>query len=66
MIAPCLNCEKRCYKCHSTCEDYISWKKEKREISEKKLKYYDARLDNYLFRESKRDMKRSYGDTRYM
>jgi len=65
LIAPCLDCKKRKLGCHSDCNDYISWVKEKREVLEKKRSYYDARLDNFHFRECKRDMKRSFGDTRY-
>ena len=36
ILAPCLNCEKRHMNCHSSCIDYLAFKKEK-EIEHEKL-----------------------------
>ena len=27
-IAPCKECEKRCVGCHSSCEEYLEWRKQ--------------------------------------
>lgn len=35
MKAPCLNCDKRCCNCHSTCEEYQNFRKWKDEDNEK-------------------------------
>jgi hypothetical protein len=35
MTAPCLNCENRKVGCHSTCEEYIKFDKERKEIRAK-------------------------------
>lgn len=32
---PCKDCEKRTLGCHSTCEDYIRFSKERREMLDK-------------------------------
>ena len=37
-ICPCKNCEDRNASCHSTCKDYIDWKKQHDEMVEKERK----------------------------
>lgn len=37
MRSPCLNCEKRQLRCHSTCEEYIKYDNERKEIRQKRL-----------------------------
>ena len=32
---PCYNCKKRTSTCHSSCEDYLTWKKEYDEVMKK-------------------------------
>lgn len=34
-INPCKGCEERHYLCHSTCEKYITWRKEYDELQAK-------------------------------
>lgn len=65
MIAPCLNCEKRKLGCHSSCDDYISFKKERQRMIEYKQSYKQSHYDNYYYRNCKRDLKKSFGDSRY-
>lgn len=36
MKAPCKDCTDRHYKCHSTCENYIQFKKESDRIRDKR------------------------------
>ena len=36
MNTPCMNCEKRCLGCHSTCEDYQAFRKERDRINDLK------------------------------
>ena len=44
MKTPCMNCEKRCLGCHSVCEDYQAYRKERDRINDLKIaekkKYY--------------------------
>lgn len=40
MIAPCKNCTDRVVGCHSTCEKYLAFQKERELVREKKYKDY--------------------------
>ena len=44
--SPCFNCAARSPGCHSTCNNYISWKEQKEEENEQIRK---QRYNEYLF-----------------
>jgi hypothetical protein len=53
----CKNCEKRTYKCHSTCESYIAFDRERKRILAEKHKNYDfesAYADSMARKDKKR------------
>ena len=54
--APCKDCAKRKFRCHSTCKDYISFRKEKEKEYESKLKRIE--VNNYAFDSVEKMVKR--------
>lgn len=52
MIAPCMNCTKRELNCHSNCEEYQKFKKERAEINV--VKIAESQYMNYLENTKKR------------
>lgn len=56
--APCKDCEKRQVGCHSTCEPYIKFAQERKEMNEAKVKEIE---EGYYLRESIARMKRKRG-----
>lgn len=57
--SPCMSCpdEKKYEACHDTCEDYISWKKERNKIVKKekedKRQYRSNNIVAFLFNRNK-------------
>lgn len=41
--SPCVNCKERSIGCHSTCKDYIGWRKL---LDDKKAKYLESKVKN--------------------
>ncbi len=60
MNGPCLNCNKRHLGCHSTCEDYISFRKERDKYNEKVRndKYISKMVSDINYERSKRRRRR--------
>lgn len=54
--APCKDCAKRKLHCHSTCEEYISFRKKKEKEYEDKLKRIE--VNNYSFDSVEKMVKR--------
>lgn len=50
---PCLNCEKRNPHCHSDCEGYINYKKEKTIENERINKVKKEQSNWYSYKENK-------------
>jgi len=36
MKSPCMNCEERTFYCHSVCEEYLAYRKERDRINERR------------------------------
>lgn len=47
---PCHNCKDRFTGCHSSCQYYIDWRKEKDADNARKLKIYKTACDYSFFR----------------
>lgn len=60
--APCKDCEKRYVGCHSSCEEYLAFKKDQREYNEKVLNARNKgrQVNTVLFKNAEKAMKR-YG-----
>lgn len=56
MKAPCMDCDKRYLGCHSVCELYKQFVKEKRAINEKRKKINDTIADCEAVRQYKVEM----------
>ena len=54
MSKSCLNCTKRKVGCHTTCESYIQYKKEKEELNNKIKKQNQIHYDFYGIKRNKR------------
>ena len=63
--APCLNCEKRHMNCHSSCIEYLAFKKEKEIEHEKLEKIRQTNQDWYGYKQYKyKKIKNSRNDKR--
>ena len=47
MLAPCKDCEKRHYNCHSECEDYKVFDEKRKFIRAERIKESEV-IDGYL------------------
>ena len=65
-INPCKGCETRHYLCHSTCKQYIDWKKERDELQA--LIRKEKQLNHDIWASSRhnngRERRRPYADNR--
>ena len=66
-INPCKDCSDRHSLCHSTCEKYITWKKEHDELQAKiraEKDLYHSLWESSRYSQSKRRRRRPYADNR--
>ncbi len=56
MKAPCMDCDKRYLGCHSVCEPYKQFVKEKKAINEKRQKINNTIADCEAIRQHKIEM----------
>lgn len=56
--APCARCTEREVGCHSKCEKYIAYTKERRKVSERRNK--DEDVDNWQYGSIYKNKKRSH------
>lgn len=64
--APCKKCDKREFGCHTKCDTYISFKKERQKELKKEREFKNLMTPNsYFGGMSKRDARKCYGDSSY-
>ena len=47
MKIPCFNCNNRIFGCHSGCDKYKEYKKEKDYLNSKRREYYNSEIYKY-------------------
>lgn len=58
--APCKKCENRSLGCHSMCDKYLKFKKQRNELNDKKVA--QGLIDSYFFEKFNKRMKNRHGN----